>query len=432
MQALFASLALIAFTQIADGRYGAEAADADARQPNAIADAFADQAGAPAAPSEIAIAPEAAEPALAEGAAGETPVADPPAAADSDVAAPPAAAADEPGAAAAEPPASAAPAATAPVPKPADLMRALLSTPDFGQLAGLPTSLGAAMHGANSRADQTKRAQAYWDLSAAVAQYYLALLERDEIAGLRKNVKSPAAAWAAAAADGEARVEYARQAAVAAQQQLHRVMGLGDDRALPLPVDAPLCGKYNTRYDEIFASRQDPAAAQMDDLLPREHAELTALTRRVADAHAWLAYINQTRAPDNDGAGLLVSYQLMTEIRRTFVETVRQYNRHIAEYAELAAPDEVAPERVVAMLIKVSNPTGGAHEDSAVQPATAVEDADQPATDDQGSQDSFDAAPQAGGRERTFAFRPFERLRNRERSIVTHRRLLRLPIRDRN
>lgn len=308
-------------------------------------------------------------------------------------------------------------------PKPSDLMRALLATPTAEQLAGVPLTLGVALRDSATRADQTTRAKAYWDLSAAAAQYYLALQERSELANLRHGIDAPAPAWKPAAEDAETRVAYTRGAAIAAQQRLHVLLGDSAGPSLPLPADAPHCGRYNTRYSEIFVARQDAEAAQINELLPLLHRQLATLTRQVDEAHQWLAWVSQHRDPANDGAGVLRSYQLMTERRRAFLDAARDYNQHIASYAERATPDPIGPDRLVAMLIRTSYASGQAND--GVTPASATQDDQTPDFVDQAS-----ANARAGGPLRTFARRPFDRLLDRERSIVTARRKVFRPLRD--
>jgi hypothetical protein len=447
MTALLMALSLAFFAQTAVGRYGDGAAPSDpaataafqeaADEPNTTPGEAASAAGA-ASPSDstdeesgsspasdsaadagavspITIGSDTPQPALAEGPA---PTAAAPAVETSATPAEAATALAGDSTDAASPAAEPKPANE---PKPADLMRALLVTPTNDQLAGVPLSLGSALRDATTRADQTERAQAYWDLSAAVAQYYLALLERAELPALAQGIAAPAAAWTDAVADAAKRIELTRQSAIAAQLKLHRLMGASASPSLPLPADSPHCGRYNTRYDEIFAARPAAAAAQLNSLLPLLHQELVSNTRLVADAHEWLTYVSEHRQDGNDGAGVLRSYQLMTERRRAFIEAARQYNCAIASYSELATPEQVGPDRLVAMLIRVSN--GAANEDD-IQQTSALDD---PAAAQSGSDSAasntagYNAGAQDEKAPRT-AWRPLDRLRNRERSIVTVRR----------
>jgi hypothetical protein len=81
------------------------------------------------------------------------------------------------------------------------------------------------------------------------------------------------------------------------------------------------------------------------------------------------------------------------------------------------------------MLIRVSNTSG---DDSAGNVQTAS--AEEPVVADASATGRGAAVPETrDGRPRTFAnWRPFERLRNRERSIVSSRQLLRRGARDRD
>lgn len=313
-------------------------------------------------------------------------------------------------------------------PKPADLMRSLLQPPLADQLPGTPLTLGAAVRGAVQRPAQTERARAYWALSAAVAHYYLALQERTELAAMREGVAAPSAAWDDARRDVEARIKQTRKVAETAQLQLHRLMGAAANGSLPLPADAPHCGRYNTRFDEIFTAGADPMARQLNDLLPLVYAEMAAETRQVAEAHDFVTLVAEHRDPANDGTGLLRAYELMSVRRRAFIDLARQYNDQIAEYAGLAAPPQVEADRLVAMLIRVSNPGAAAAPAAGVQQASAAEDPADSTGQDNIAQDN---AANSGGGRRTFfegrkmeVRRPLARLFNRERSIIVRRGLL--------
>ena len=396
MDAILISLALALVGQVADGRY----ADAAATETAPAETAQPGDASAPATPdaaataSQITIPSDTPQPTL-EGAAGAPPV-------DgngvTDIAPPPAAGTGQPNpfdtsplGASTAPPFTATPptgsgATAAPpessvltAPKAADLMRALLKPPAIGQLPGVPLTLGAAVRDATTRLEQTERAKAYWDLSAAVAHYYLALQEGAELDALRQGIASPAAAWTDSRDDANRRIEITRKAATAAQLRLHRLMGATAGVNLPLPADSPHCGRYNTRYDEIFAARQDPAARQLNDLLPELHGDLTADARQIVEANDWLTFVSEHRDAANDGTGLLRAYELYAARERAFIDAVRVYNEQIAEYSQLAAPDQVGPDRLVAMLIRVS--ASGAAADggagtsgSGVQPASATDE----------------------------------------------------------
>jgi hypothetical protein len=175
----------------------------------------------------------------------------------------------------------------APGPKPSDVIRSLLKAPASGQLAGQEISLSDAVRDARSRQDQTQRAKAYWDLSTTVGEYHLALVEQQELAILRAGLSAPGAHWTVHEQLATTRVESTRRAAIAAQLKLHQLVGLPATSPLPLPGDAPHCGRYNAEYDEIFAARPDPVARELSALMPLRYAELRAQAQAIAEAEAW-------------------------------------------------------------------------------------------------------------------------------------------------
>jgi hypothetical protein len=321
-------------------------------------------------------------------------------------------------------------------PKPSELMRQLMKPPATGQLSGVPVTLGEAVQDARSRHDQTQRAKAYWNLSAAVADYYLALLENTELSVLRQSVTVPSKQWETRQRETQTHVDLARRAAQAAQLQLHQLLGRGSSGSLPLPGDVPHCGRYNAEYDEIFASRPDPIARQLSELLPLRYNDLRSQAQSVADAAAWREEMSRRRDPAGDGLELLHSQDLLSLKRRAFIATAREYNQEIAAYTELAAPAEVAPDRLVAMMIRTSNTDAqlpwqsSGVEQASVQEPTAPDIAALPPAADA-------RQVEAASRAQTFApenyrevRRPLQRLldRDREHSIVSRVRKLRQRI----
>lgn len=349
-------------------------------------------------------------PAASAAAADLTPIADP--AASAAVQTPPAAAA------ALEPAASDQRSLLAKGPKPSKMMQDLMKAPAAATLTGTPVTLGAAVRDSRTRQDQTHRAKAYWDLAAATADYYLALLESQELATLRAGVSIPGQQWDARGTELAGRVELAKKAAQAAQLQLHTLLG-GGASSLPLPADVPHCGRYNAEYEEIFAQRQDLTAKKLAEVLSLRHAELRDMTQAIEDAQAFRALVSANRNPSGDGSDLLAAQQLLSLQRRAFVARAREYNQEIAAYTELAAPAEVPADRLVAMMIRVSTTTdpsnwgqGGIEPVAATEPVTPTEGAE--ATKKHGD------APSTFAERHQEVRRPLQRLlgRERERSIV--------------
>lgn len=306
-------------------------------------------------------------------------------------------------------------------PRPTEVMATLLQPPATDRLPGTPLTLQDAVHDARTREEQTVRAQAYWDLAANVGEYNLAMVERQQLAALRDGIASPGAAWEAKLAEYENRAKLAKQAALASQRHMQQLLGSASEGLYPLPADMPHCGRYNTEYEEIFAKQPNATAKQLDELMPLRYEQLRTQARAIVEAHDWLEKISELRDPKTDGTGLLQAYDLLSLRRRAFMATARDYNQEIAAYIELAAPAQVAPDRLVAMMIRTSGgdatppweqpeiqQTSGAEPQ---QPATATADRSAAATG---------AVPEHGRVVRQVR-RPLQRLFGRERSIVVER-----------
>ncbi len=246
--------------------------------------------------------------------------------------------------------------AALPSTKPVTLLHNLIVVPEQRQLSGVPVSLVDAIRGASSRTEQTVRIEAYWELSAAVTDYYLALRESTELNTLRQSVAQPGIVWDNARRDLDSRVELAKLSALTAQYRLAGMLGQPlATESLPLPSDLPHCGAYETRFEEIFSdgTPAPPAAQRLDKLLTLDYQNLQNQSDGVIAAWKDLQSVSERRLPQSDGAELLQSHELMALRRREFVRAVRNYNQQIARYTELVTPDTVATERLVAMLIHV-------------------------------------------------------------------------------
>lgn len=260
--------------------------------------------------------------------------------------------------------------------KPSELMRALMTPPLRGQLSGTPVSLSQVVSSSRSRAEQTARVEAYWDLSAAVANYYVAVRAATELDGLRQNVSQPSFMWDEARLALTSRVNVARRTAEAVQFRLQSLLGQSPVGGLPLPSDLPHGGAYQTRYEKNFAGRPSAEAGQLNELLPQLHEDLSSQAAALAADQQWLQTVDRQRSPQSDGTVLLKTYELVILRRLAFISSAFQYNTSIARYAELASPGEVGAERLVAMLIGVRPDTNRPRIDSEVTRTSAEEPVD--------------------------------------------------------
>jgi hypothetical protein len=260
-----------------------------------------------------------------------------------------------------------------------------------------------------------------------VADYHLAQLEEMELSVLRQGLRSPGKIWDVREAEAQARTDVARRTAQAAQLRLQQLLGQSSTGLLPLPADAPHCGRYNAEYDEIFGGRPNPIAEHLSKLMPLRYDQLRTQAQAVSDAEVWRTSVRDHLNPNGDGAELLQAQDLLALRRRTFVATARDYNEEIAAYTELAAPAEVPADRLVAMMIRTSAPVGQTPWGSpGVEQATALQPIPQATPDARpGSSAASANAPQqtfANGQQREARHSgPIQRLFNREHSILTNR-----------
>ena len=109
---------------------------------------------------------------------------------------------------------------------------------------------------------------------------------------------------------------------------------------------ADLCVK--TIY---FAGRPSAEAQQLSELLPLRYAELKDAALAVSRAKVGLNTIESVRHEESDGTGTLRAWELWALRRRAFIQIVRDYNRRITRYSELATPGQLPAERLISMLI---------------------------------------------------------------------------------
>lgn len=305
--------------------------------------------------------------------------------------------------------------------KPSALAALLFRRPQDSELGGVSLTLLEAVSNAPTRVEQTRRTELYWDLSAATADYYLTLLESNDLRLLAASVANPGRPWQATLQRINARSAAALQGARAAQQRLQLAIGREGATSPPLPADLPHTGDYDARYQELFAGRPDPAAEQLSLSLPLCFENLRSESNRVAEAFQWLQFVSQQRNPQSDGTELLRAYETLALRRRVFVDLVGDYNQAIAAYTALAVPRSVSSERVVAMLIRSTNDRSTS--DESVAPAAASEPRSATAESPETRRGFLSNRP------RFQARRPiFDRLTNRQREhsiLLDGRRRLR-------
>jgi hypothetical protein len=280
---------------------------------------------------------------------------------------------------------------------PGQLLRSLFATSLKNRIPGQPRSLadilgdagGLGEVGADtlSRHEQTARIQAYWDLSAAIAQDTLAQLERIELQALHAGIQTPDAGWQQVFAENQDHSHLTRRAALVAQYKLQQLtsdirpqMTIADE-GLPIPVDHPHCGVYDTRYDQIFQNRPSEFAWQLHGLLGNQHQQLVRLAEAVESATIRRQQVSRQRPVQSNGSELLRAHENLRLQRRQFMAAVHTYNRTIADYTQLALPKSINARQLVAILIYVEP-----SEPSDQESREAGQDADQDAGQEAGQE----------------------------------------------
>ena len=233
----------------------------------------------------------------------------------------------------------------------------MLQPPRGSELRGTPVTIADVTRGAGSRGDQSHRVDAYWDLCASVADYYLGLLEADNLSRLQQRVPAMSQSLRVAEQSLRNRLDTSLKAATAGQRRLASMMGMRD--SLPLPGDGPVCHRYVTEFDQIFGRRSTTwgevaEARLLHELLPLRHAELIRAAQAVERNEAFVQQVAD-RSRGSDGTAMVRALELLALNRRAFVQIAKDYNRRIARYAELATPGRVDTNLLVAMLVGSSD-----------------------------------------------------------------------------
>jgi hypothetical protein len=241
-----------------------------------------------------------------------------------------------------------------------------LALPNETSLSGTPVPLVDVLSRSPDRRRQIELTHAYWNLSAAVADYETCVIE---LAGLERLLP--------AAVDGGRRVaDLELEAQLAAAHARQRELELnvitaqyalsdlaGSTNVNPLPSDVPHVGAYLTRAHEIYGARPAPPRVHLiDRVLP---LRLNSLDMRANAVHAAQDAADSAEqnyhaaASEATGEGnLAVALTAVAELarqQRAFVAAARDYNHDIAEYSLGIAPQGMTAASLVPLLIGPTN-----------------------------------------------------------------------------
>jgi hypothetical protein len=291
-----------------------------------------------------------------------------------------------------------------------ELLDSILTLPAGIKPSGRWITLVEALSSIPDRGRQLEVIQAYWRLSASVAELRFAWDDLWQLEQLGQIVDAHIRAGGAPhlsqdfknrLAAAQARYQQAQGRLASAQRDLTDRMVV--KVAAPLPSDHPHADAYRTFYDQIFGGRaSNPRALLIDRLLPLGHEAITEHAMAVqAGYDAMKDTQDAWQANKTDLAALLASVDQLARERTAFVACIRRYNDEIAEYALVVAREGISTEGLVGMLIKTTRPATPARPMYEVNPASFNQPI--PVTPTQAAPNEPTLAPPQGA---TFAAEP--------------------------
>lgn len=256
----------------------------------------------------------------------------------------------------------------------ADALARLLASPGQTALEGKPVSLVEIVGRVADRGQQIGAVQAYWRLSAAMADYRVAAEEAGQLEQLLpppdasgQHPSDPLLEARLAAA--EARVREAELTLVGEQFSLAELARWPTSGPPVLAGDMPHVGPYRTYFQERYIHTAPPRAHLLNRSLPLLHRsiELRAMAA-VAAADAVEADLEAYHAQKVDLAIAIDSIADLARQRRAFVAAMRDYNLDIAEYALSVVPGGLSSAQLVGLLIGPAQPATAATPTVASEP----------------------------------------------------------------
>lgn len=246
----------------------------------------------------------------------------------------------------------------------AALLSDALSADDEGvALAGRRLSLVDAVGRGRSHTHRLEIASLYWRVALAVAEYNWAAEHSAQLHALpieeRTAIDSPLLATARAAAMAD--MKKAQANAVAAQQELADALGQSI-MELPLPEDQPIVGPYRTHFATLFATRPAPGRTRaIDRTLPLRREAIEIRTAAVQAATQAVRSAEETYARGETALEtMLVTRNELKKQRQEFLNSVREYNADIVDYAVAVVTPNTSPAVLASMLTKTrSNKISG-------------------------------------------------------------------------
>lgn len=237
--------------------------------------------------------------------------------------------------------------------------------PDDRKLGGKELTLQDLFILTTNRDQRFALVKAYWKVALAMAEFHWALeefytIQTLEGVGVTGGRASPSHSYIEAAIYSSlARVSETRTQAINAQYELLTAMG-GQYRSLPLAVDVPLVGTYNTQFDANYPDGRAPKRLQainktIDLRRDTVNTRGIAIDRTFA---AWQAAIQlfKQNPSDQNAQVVALAFEQLTRHRRSFLGSIREYNTDIAEYALTVLNPSFRPDQLARYLTRTPSP----------------------------------------------------------------------------
>jgi len=237
--------------------------------------------------------------------------------------------------------------------------------PEDRKLGGKELTLQDLFILTSNREQRFALLKSYWKVALAMAEFHWALeefytIQTLEGVGVTGGRASPSHSYIEAAIYSSlARVSETRTQAINAQYELLTLMG-GQYRSLPLAVDVPLVGTYNTQFEANYPDGRAPKRLQAINKTIDLRRD-TVNTRGIAIDRtftAWQAAIQLFKQNPNEQNAQVVAlaYEQLTRHRRSFLGSIREYNTDIAEYALSVLNPSFRPDQLARYLTRTPSP----------------------------------------------------------------------------
>jgi hypothetical protein len=201
--------------------------------------------------------------------------------------------------------------------------------------------------------------QRYWRVAIINLNLTHALEEREILQGVVAAHQEDQTALNAAIQIAKTRVIDLQVQLQQAQFDLIEIMGRGTIEQAPWPIDTPFIGRYRTNYERYTEFRTMPreiarihhSLPLMLELIEARAEAIAALDQQV------LSTTNAYRLGQGHLAQVLKALDTLSQQRMSMLASIQDYNQMISNYALTVAPQGLAPESVVPMLIKTSTPS---------------------------------------------------------------------------